>query len=105
MTRITFTEALSAFEQALFVERRVAEGILAGEQFNCYELCQSDDDDDEIDDGDREYALSLGPFTNARFILAIEGKGKADLIEAALKVATEAFRANFAAGLAERSKA
>jgi len=102
VTRITFTEALTSFEKALFETRWIAERVLGGEQFNCYELCQSnDDDDDDLEDEDREYALSLGPITSGRFILTIEGKDKADLIEAALKVATEAFRANFAAGIME----
>lgn len=107
MSRITFTEALTAFEKALFETRWIAERVIAGEQFNCYELCQSDDDDDDddLEGRDREYALSLGPITSCRFILTIEGKDKADLIEAALKVATEAFRANFAAGALEGTPA
>lgn len=72
------------FREAVDAMPFVAEAVAAGKQFNAYE--SADNGEDEADE-DREYALCIGPITNARYLLDIDGKPKADLLETALKLA------------------
>lgn len=83
-----FFERLAQFKEALFVSRTISERVLSGQQFNCYEAASNDEDEDPEY---WEYRLCVGPVTNAYFICDLTGKDDAELIEAALKVATEAF--------------
>ncbi len=84
-------DLLKRFEDALFEQRWVADLIMAGEQFNCYERGGQDDD---LDDDEREYRLCIGPVSNARLLFGIEGRATAEMVEAAMKLATDAFRAS-----------
>lgn len=62
----------------------VAEALAKGYQFNAYESASNDDD---ADDDEREYQVCIGPVSDFRFLFAVEGMAKADLVEAALKIA------------------
>lgn len=78
---------LHEFELALFDIRWVTDRVMGGQQFNAYESAENDEYDDP---DDWEYKLCLGPITDARFICPIVGRDRALLVEAAMKVATEA---------------
>jgi len=77
-------ELCDRFREAVTAIPFVAEAVAAGKQFNAYESADNDEDED---DDDREYSLCIGPITNFRYLLDIDGKQKADLLETALKLA------------------
>lgn len=77
-------ELVERFREAVASIPLVRDHVDAGDQFNAYESAWNDEDcDDEV----REYLICVGPVTNACGITRVDGKGKADLIEAALKLA------------------
>ena len=88
--RITFEKALEQFREALTNAPAIAERVNAGKQFNCYD--RGDDEDAD----ERPYALCVGPITDSWFVTQVDGDKEAAIVEAALKVATEAHRENYA---------
>jgi hypothetical protein len=94
LARPSMTDRLGEFEVAVFAIPWVAERVAAGQQFNAYESA-SNDEDDEPDDW--EFDLCIGPITDRRFICPIMGQDRARLVEAAMKVATEAMRERLSA--------
>ena len=96
ITRPNFDARLEQFAEALFGIPWIAERVLAGQQFNTY----ATDDEEALDEEDADFSLCIGPISDFRFICGIEGRSGAAIVEAALKVATEAFREKLAAKLA-----
>jgi hypothetical protein len=90
INRPGFDVRLQEFEAKLFDVRWISERVMGGQQFNCYEAAGEGGEEEGAEE--REYSLCIGPITDARFICGIEGKERAELVEAAMKVATEAFR-------------
>lgn len=79
-----YRDAVERFRAATLEIPFVAEKLAAGQQFNAYESGDNDEDDE---DEDREYSLCIGPITDARWLIDLTGKTRADLFEAAFKVA------------------
>jgi hypothetical protein len=82
-------QRVAEFEDRLFSIRWIADRVMAGQQFNCFEAAGEWEDEDE--DEDREYSLCIGPITDARYICGVEGRDRAEFLESAMKVATEIF--------------
>ena len=76
--------AATEFRSALFAMPFGQDRLASGQQFNVYESGANDEDDDP---NDWEFYLSLGPITDCVQIMGIEGKWRAKLVEAALRVA------------------
>jgi hypothetical protein len=98
MERPGMAARLTEFEAAVFGLPWVADRVMGGQQFNAYDCAENDEDDDP---DDWEFALSLGPITSSRFICRIVGQDRARLVEAAMKVATEAMRERLSSDTAE----
>jgi|SRR5689334_18371492 len=92
INRPNFAERREQFGEAIACLPWVAERIAAGQQFNAYEHASNDEDDDPED---AEYSICVGPISDARFLCSVVGRERAKLIEAALKVATEAIRERY----------
>lgn len=78
-------EMIERFRDAVANVPYIIERVAGGQQFNAYE--SAGDDDEEVEDEDREYRLCIGPISNCRFIADVEGHGRAQVLEAALKLA------------------
>lgn len=87
-TRPDFAERLGQFVQSTDIPA-IRSRIESGQQFNCYEAASNDED---MDDAKRLFRLCLGPIDNALWLCDINGMDAAMIVEAALKVATEAMR-------------
>lgn len=91
----SIVELAAAFEGC----REWHELIMSGEQFNCFERAQDDDEDDlgeDVLDEDREYYLGIGPISRFRRVTEIDGRYRAEFIEAALKFACRSYMAHIA---------
>jgi len=89
VARITLAKAVVQFKAALAAMPVIAKRVDAGQQFNCYEQAG---DGYIMHPDDWQYNLCVGPITDAWFVHNVLGERDAALIEAAFKVATEAYR-------------
>lgn len=87
--RPDFVTRLRDFGDAVVDLPWVFARLHGGQQFNAYEASDNDEDGDP---SEWLYLLCIGPITDHRFICSISGQHRARLVEAALKVATEALR-------------
>lgn len=88
-----FDQRLTEFEERLFNIRWIGERVMAGQQFNAW---PTGEEDDETDDEDIPYLMCIGHAADLRLICRVYGRQEAELLESALKVATEAFREKIA---------
>jgi hypothetical protein len=86
--RPDFAERLTQFVSSVDITG-VKQRIESGQQFNCYEAASNRQ---HMRDASRVFRLCLGPVDDALHLCDIQGITAAMIVEAALKVATEAMR-------------